>query len=145
MESDNRGGIHALIVTLDEHFGSVQRDLVHAGLAYEDLGAEGGRQLSFAALANYVTFSPPNTAIYHARNEGWTRGDHFAAMACDGINTLLWLKTEDATKPPELQEHRPKPIERPGVVYVEPEPDPDRLTAEKYMQLAGYDVVSWEE
>ena len=146
MVEDRRGGIHALINALVDHWGAVQRDLIDRGLTYDDqLGADSGRLLSFAELCTWVTYAPQNTAIHHAINEGWNRAEHLAALTLDGVNFLVWAKTEDATKPPELQEYRPRPTNRPGVVYAEPEPDPDRLTAEGYLQLAGYTDVDWGE
>ncbi|WNM74110.1 tail assembly chaperone [Mycobacterium Phage Nergal] len=140
------GGILALIDTLAEHRGAVQRDLLDKGLRYDDeLGAEDGRPLSFSDLATWVTYAPPNTAIFHARSEGWTRGDHFAALSWDELRWLTWSKTEDAMKPAELQEFRPTPTPRPGVEYAAPEPvDDGKLTVADYLQAAGFSV-QWGE
>lgn len=143
---DRSGGIHALISTLGEHWGAVQRDLIDRGLTYDDsLGAEDGRSLSFAELCTWVAYAPPASAIAHARTEGWTRAEHLAAATLDVANALLWMKTEDATKPLELQQHRPQPTDRPGLVHVESKPDTEQLTAESYLNLAGYTVIDWGE
>lgn len=142
MVADVGGGIAALIGALDDHLGAVQRDLITSRLRFDDLGLTGGDELTFAQLAAFVANAQPTTAVYYARHEGWSRGDHLAAITVDALETLVWLKTEDATKLPELQQYRPKPMPRPGVVYVEPEPEDDgRLTAEGYLNMVGYVIV----
>lgn len=91
-----------------------------------------------------MTYAPPNTAIHFARNEGWSLAERLAAMLVDNSNALVWLKTEDATKPPELQQHRPKPTMWPGRKLPEPPPVEEKLTVDSYLRLVGYSA-DWGE
>lgn len=134
------GGILALIAALIDHPGAVQRDLIIQRFRIDDMGR--GDEITFAELATLVANATPDTTVFFAKHEGWNLGNHLAAITVDALETLVWLKTEDATKLPELQQYRPKPMPRPGVVYVEPEPEDDgRLTAEGYLNMVGYVIV----
>jgi len=92
-----------------------------------------------------VVYAPPGTATYFARTGGFSNETHLLALQLDELRTLVWCKTEDATKPAELQRFRPAPVPRPGVALSAPEPeaDDDKLTAEIYLKRIGY-AVDWE-
>lgn len=74
----------------------------------------------------YITAAPPGTAIFYARHEGWTLGDHIAAEQLDVERKLYWrygaVHFKDGDQLPF-----PESIPRPGV---EPE--------------AVYDGPTWE-
>ncbi|MGH3956478.1 MAG: hypothetical protein ACRDTI_20830 [Mycobacterium sp.] len=116
----------------------MERDLLVSGFRSEDVFTE---RLSLGEFASFVVYAPPGTAIYFAVHEGWTRSEHFAALAFDEQRMANWLKTEDATKPLSLQEFRPTPTPRPGVVAYRPQAS-SGMTAEEYARLAGL-VVDW--
>ena len=126
----------ALLDALIDHWGAVQRDLLTAGLRWDDLGT--GR-LSLGELAYFVNYAPPGTALYHMKHKGFTTITHLMAMAVDELRVQTWLNTADAQEDPANQQYRPRPIPRPGVVYVDPDEDTggDKLTVESYLARIG--------
>lgn len=139
------GGIFALIDTLVEHWGAVQRDLVASGLHFNGFGASHGLEIEFGEFASFVTYAPRASAIVEARGV-WSLSEQLAALRLEELQTLVWVKTEDATKPVELQEYRPKPIMWPGRVLPEPEKvdDGEKLTVDSYLHLVGLEA-DWGE
>ncbi|MDM2104824.1 Uncharacterised protein [Mycobacteroides abscessus subsp. bolletii] len=146
MVKDIGGGIFALIDTLVEHWGAVQRDLVASGLHFNGIGASRGLEIEFGEFASFVTYAPRTSAIGEARGGGWARDEQLAARLLEATEMLLWTKTEDATKPVELQEYRPTPIMWPGRVLPEPETtdDGEKLTVDSYLHLVGIEA-DWGE
>lgn len=63
----------------------LHRDLTTDRLTLDDL--------NWRDLWAYVTAAPPRTALHHARNEGWTVGDHIAAEQLSELRELLWRYT----------------------------------------------------
>ncbi|MCV7226057.1 hypothetical protein H7J73_08425 [Mycolicibacterium komossense] len=53
--------------------------------------------------------SPPNTAVFHAFEQGWTTTDYLLAIIADAEHDLIWQKTKDGQK----NRKRPKRIPRP--------------------------------
>ena len=53
--------------------------------------------------------APPNTAIFHALEQGWLTSDYLLAVIGDGIHDLIWQKTKDGRK----NRRRPKRLPRP--------------------------------
>lgn len=51
----------------------------------------------------------PNTAVFHAFEQGWNTTDYLVALVADGIHDLIWQKTKDGRK----NRKRPKRIPRP--------------------------------
>lgn len=127
------GGIQALQHVLDEHLGAVERDLLAAGYRLSDLGT----RLTLAEFTHFVVYSPPGTAVFHRTHEGWSVGDHLLAMLLDSSREQVWMRTEDALKPPELQEHRPMPTPRPGVDQQAPVHEPTGMTVADYLERIG--------
>jgi hypothetical protein len=80
------GGIRWLIgIVAGELADAVARDLLADRLCFDELGWRG--------LWAYVTAAPPGTAIYHARFDGWTVGDHLGAELLSELRELLWRYT----------------------------------------------------
>jgi len=75
-------------------------------LEFDDLGWRG--------LWCYVTAAPPGTAIHHARQEGWTLGDHLAAEQLHELRKLSWRYTAMHFEG-GIHEPFPTRIPRPGV------------------------------
>lgn len=144
--ADIGGGIFALIDTLVEHWGAVQRDLVAKGLHFNGIGASRGLEIEFGEFASFVTYAPRASAIHEARCGGWSRDEQLSARQLEAMEMLLWTKTEDATKPVELQEYRPIPIMWPGRALPEPATadDDKKLTVDSYLRLVGFEA-DWGE
>lgn len=53
--------------------------------------------------------APPNTALFHAAEQGWSTTDYLLAIIGDGIHDLIWQKTKDGRK----NRRRPKRLIRP--------------------------------
>lgn len=141
MVQDDDGGIFALIDALADHWGAVQRDLIASGLHFNGFGASQGVEIEFGEFACFVTYAPRTSAIHEARCGGWTLSEQLSARHIEATETLLWTKTEDATKPVELQEYRPDPIMWPGREIPAPiEPDEDRLTVDSYLRIVGFEA-----
>jgi len=111
----------------------VERDLLRAGYCLDDVGT----RLTFSQFVHFVIYSPPGTAVYHKVHQGWTVGDHLLAQMLDTLRQQVWMQTMDAMKPPELQEFRPLPTPRPGVVYQTVAREPEGLTVSDYLQRIG--------
>jgi hypothetical protein len=65
--------------------------------------------LSWIDLHAIIYAAPPNTALFHAAEQGWTTTDYLLAIIGDGIHDLIWQKTKDGSK----NRRRPKRLERP--------------------------------
>ena len=100
------GGIIWLIRVAGEFADAIARDLFSDRRDFNELGWRG--------LWAYVTAAPPGTAIYHARNEGWSVGDHLAAEQLHALRTLDWRYTAIHFKRGADQPF-PDRIPRPGV------------------------------
>lgn|GEM_PF-3421195 len=139
MESGHRGGILALVGILSQHFGAVERDLICARLRWADVGTE---RLSFGELVSFVLHAQPGTATHFARSERFSPESHLLAMAVDELRVQTWLNTEDATRDPADQQYRPTPLQRPGVVYRDPdEADDNTMTVEDYLARVGMTMI----
>lgn len=99
---------------------AITRDLLTDRLAFDDLGWRG--------LWAYVTAAPPGTAIYHARNEGWSIADHIAAEQLYELRKLGWRYTAVHFKGGKDAPF-PDPIPRPGVEVAKPYDGPTWETA----------------
>lgn len=109
---DHLGGIAWLAgVVFGDLADAITRDLLTDRLAFDDLGWRG--------LWAYVTAAPPGTAIYHARNEGWSIGDHLAAESLHELRKLGWRYTAIHFQRGKDQPF-PERIPRPGVEAPEP-------------------------
>lgn len=73
-----------------------------------DLRLDDGR-LSWTDLHAIIFASPPNTAVFHAFEQGWNTSDYLLALIGDGIHDLIWQKTKDGRK----NRKRPKRLPRP--------------------------------
>lgn len=73
-----------------------------------DLRLDDGR-LSWVDLHAVIFASPPNTAVFHAFEQGWNTSDYLLAIIGDGIHDLIWQKTKDGRK----NRKRPKRLPRP--------------------------------
>ncbi|WP_264066891.1 DUF5361 domain-containing protein [Mycolicibacterium komossense] len=73
-----------------------------------DLRLDDGR-LSWDDLHAVIFASPPNTAVFHAFEQGWTTTDYLLAIIADAEHDLIWQKTKDGQK----NRKRPKRIPRP--------------------------------
>lgn len=65
--------------------------------------------LSWVDLHAVIFAAPPNTAVFHAFEQGWTVSDYLLALIGDGIHDLIWQKTKDGQK----NRKRPKRLPRP--------------------------------
>lgn len=65
--------------------------------------------LSWDDLHAIIFAAPPNTAVFHAVEQGWGTTDYLLALIGDGIHDLIWQKTKDGRK----NRKRPKRIPRP--------------------------------
>ena len=92
---------------------AVTRDLTRDQLDIDTLTVD--------QLWAYVKSAPPGTAIYHVQYDGWTVGDHLAAMQLHELRKIEWryaaINFERAKELPF-----PTPIPRPGVEQPDPEP-----------------------
>lgn len=68
--------------------------------------------MSWADLYAFIFAAPPNTAVFHAFEKGWTTTDYLLAHVVDGQRMQLWQRTEDATK--ATPRNLPVPFPRPG-------------------------------
>jgi hypothetical protein len=68
------GGILKLLSILQDHWGAVELDLLHAGVTLDDVGDK----ISLEALVAAAVYAPPGTYLFHKVNEGWTVNDHLA-------------------------------------------------------------------
>lgn len=73
-----------------------------------DLRLDDGR-LSWADLHAVIFAAPPNTAVFHAIEQGWNTADYLLALAADALHDLIWQQTKDGRK----NRKRPKRIPRP--------------------------------
>lgn len=73
-----------------------------------DLRLDDGR-LSWVDLHAVIFAAPPNTAVFHAFEQGWTTSDYLLAIIADAEHDLIWQKTKDGRK----NRKRPKRIPRP--------------------------------
>lgn len=78
----------------------------------------------------FVIYSPPTTAVFHALHSGWTVDTHKLAQLVDAQKWLVWAKTEDGHR----NINRPEPEWRPGDQVEEQAPT---MTIGDYMRLAG--------
>jgi hypothetical protein len=126
---------------LKDHWGAVGHDLTVAGHTWDDIGSD---RLPVDQFISFVVHSPPGTAIFHQRSEGWTTNDHLQAQAIDALNYLAWAKTVDAQS--KYPKHRPEPIPRPGMDCPKPAAaQTDRpMTVAEYAAKAGI-TVSFDE
>lgn len=120
------GGIVALTGILREHWGPVGGDLARAHWTWDDVG-DG---LPFSQFVQMVVYAPPGTAVYFAKNKGWTPDTYKLTDIGDGINWLIWAKTEDGME----GRNRPEPLWRPGDPIPEEQPT---TTIRDYMRLVG--------
>lgn len=65
--------------------------------------------LSWVDLHAVIFAAPPNTAVFHAFEQGWNTTDYLVAIVADGIHDLIWQKTKDGRK----NRKRPKRLPRP--------------------------------
>lgn len=78
-----------------------------------------------------VVYAPPSTAVYYAMHKGWTRDTHKLTDLVDGVNWLVWSKSEAA----EINSHDPPELQwRPGNPIPEQKPVG---TIRDYMRLVG--------
>jgi hypothetical protein len=117
----------SLLGVLAKHWDAVERDLLCAGLHFDDLC----EKFSIAEFASFVLNSPPGTAVYHQITEGWDVSERLAAHQLDVLNLLAWFKTEDGMN----NRRRPEPTWQPG--HVKPEKKQKAMTIEDYMRLRG--------
>lgn len=75
--------------------------------------------LSWDDLYAFIFAAPPNTAVFHAIEKGWSTTDHLLAHVVDALWINNWQRTTDATKKPPR--NVPKPFPRPGDENEEPE------------------------
>lgn len=68
--------------------------------------------LTWDDLYAFIFASPPNTAVFHAFEKGWTTSDYLLAHLIDGVRITNWQRTEGATKRPPR--NIPEPFPRPG-------------------------------
>lgn len=73
-----------------------------------DLRLDDGR-LSWVDLHAVIFAAPPNSAVFHAFEQGWDTTAYLVAIMADGIHDLIWQKTKDGQK----NRKRPKRIQRP--------------------------------
>jgi hypothetical protein len=117
----------SLLGVLSKHWDAVERDLLTAGLHFDDLCDK----FSLSELASFVLSSPPGSAVYHQLTEGWDVSERLMAHQLDALKLLLWFKTEDGLK----NRHRPEPTWQPG--QVKPEAKQKAMSIEDYMRLRG--------
>ena len=108
---------------------ALDRDLRCDGIDFDSLGWRG--------LWAYIVAAPPGTAIYHARNEGWTIADHIAAEQLYELRKLAWRYTAIHFKRGK-DEPFPDRIPRPGV------PAPEKYDGPTWETATIEDIVSPE-
>jgi Family of unknown function (DUF5361) len=126
---------------LKDHWGAVGHDLTVAGRTWDDIGSE---RFPVDQFVSFVVHSPPGTATFHERSEGWAANEHLHAQAVDALNHLVWMKTADAQS--KYPKHRPEPTLRPGMKRVEPVAAADKpMTVAEYAAKVGIRVSFDEE
>jgi hypothetical protein len=108
---------------------ALDRDLRCDGIDFDSLGWRG--------LWAYIVAAPPGTAIYHARNEGWTIADHIAAEELYELRKLAWRYTAIHFERGK-NEPFPERIPRPGV------PAPEKYDGPTWETATIEDIVSPE-
>ncbi|ACB58174.1 tail assembly chaperone [Mycobacterium phage Jolene] len=99
------GKIEQVCAAIRQHEAAVRRDVIALG---SGLRLDDGR-LSWVDLHAVIFAAPPNTAVFHAFEQGWNTTDYLLALIGDGIHDLIWQKTKDGSK----NRKRPKRIPRP--------------------------------
>lgn len=66
-------------------------------------------RISWDDLHAVIFAAPPNSAVFHAFEQGWDTTAYLLAIIGDGIHDLLWQKTKDGQK----NRRRPKRLPRP--------------------------------
>lgn len=118
------GGIAGLCELIRQHKEAVEYHLITLGLRLAWLGTSA---LSWRDLHVIVKQCPRDSGLYHAvsgPDADWGLPEHLLANVFDGIQTLIWMQSEDGAK----GVNRPEPLPRPGVV-VETGPDLDAVRA----------------
>jgi hypothetical protein len=128
-------GIVALGDILKKWWGAVGRDLSCAGYTWDDIGSE---RFPVAQFVSFVCHSPPGSALYHERSEGWLVTDHLLAQVIDGLNDLLWAKTKAGYEGRD----RPERMPRPGMKQPEKSAPPQHrsMTVAEYAKKAGLNI-----
>lgn len=103
-----------------------------SGFRFADVDTD---KLSFGEFKSFVLYAPPGTAVFHYRNQGWTLGDHLAAVQLDALNWLKWAKTVDGQR----NRNQPEPTPRPGMQQPksEDETSPFTVTVEDYLRMVA--------
>lgn len=124
----------ALGDVLKRHWGAVERDLAVAGYTVDDAGSD---RLPVGTFIAFVMHSPPGTAVYHERAEGWTVMNHQLADLTDLTALSVWTKTADAQK--KNPKFKPEPVLRPGwkAPAKKAEPQHKRMTVADYAAKVG--------
>ena len=73
-----------------------------------DLRLDDGR-LSWTDLHAVIFASPPNTAVFHAFEQGWDTNSYLLALIADAEHDRIWQNTKDGRK----NRRRPKRLPRP--------------------------------
>jgi Family of unknown function (DUF5361) len=71
-------------------------------------------------LYAFIFAAPPNTALFHVAERGWTTTDYQLAKVIDWLAILAWQRTEDATR--KTPQRFPTPVRRPFDVESEASP-----------------------
>lgn len=106
-----------------------------AGYSWADVG----KRLPFDQFVQFVHYSPPGTALYHAVHKGWTVTDYLITDALELLDWLAWTKTKSA----QNNKNRPKRRLRPETDEQEKQKKktaPQPLTVAEYVRRTGMKI-----
>lgn len=119
-------GILTLARVLRRHWHAVQRDLLTLGYHKRDIFTT----LTVGEMVAIVVAAPPNTAIYHAVNGGWTITDHLLATMGEQQAGLIQLQNRHL---------------RPGVTDIRPAKPASVHDHSKPVQHIAFDTMTVDE
>ena len=112
-ERSHTGGIAGLAEVMEEHGKALNYDLM---TRTRWTLADVGRDMPWSALAAFVEYLPPDSALSRSigTDATWTRDQMLMAQICDYLAEANWMFVCKGIKKSKWPK-RPKPIPRPGV------------------------------